>query len=94
MNKNQGNAGSKFQKFVPVILAGGIKATVNPNDIDESKWKHHHGKTAAGVQVNSMQSIQVGDSVLLRQKTGAPAISVAADELEVFVADYKKSPGH
>lgn len=91
MNKNQ--KGGKYQA-VPVILASGVPAMINPNDISQDKWTHHHGKTATGQQVNSLQSVSIGDSLLIRKNTGGPTLSVSQAEFEVAAVQVLSGMGY
>lgn len=79
---------------VPVIIENGIIATINPKDIPESMWDHHHGKTATGVKVNSLQSITFGDSLLIRKNTGGPTLSVSKAEFEVAAVQILTGMGY
>lgn len=91
MKKNQkGNNNTT----VPVILEPGIMAAINPHDIPESKWDHHHGKTATGVKVNSLQSVSIGESLLIRKNTGGPTLSVSMAEFEVAAAQILTGMGY
>ena len=92
MKKNQGILSK--QKFVPFITAEGIQASINPKDIPESMWDHHHGKTATGVKVNSLQSVTFGDSLLIRKNTGGPTLSVSTAEFEVAAVQILTGMGY
>lgn len=79
---------------VPVIVAGGITAFVNPNTIPEDKWDHHHGQTASGAKVNSLQSTEVGESLIIRTETGGPSLSVSKNEFEVAAVQILSKMGY
>ena len=81
-------------KTVPIILDTGITATMKPQDIPEDKWSHHHGKTAAGQQVNSLQSATIGKSLILRKNTGGPVLSVSQAEFEVAAVQILAGMGY
>lgn len=77
-----------MKRLVP-FQQGPITAFVNPKTIQN--WRHFHGKTAAGVQVNSIQAQEIGDSMLLKQGSGV--LSVTKDELEVMATTYLTEKG-
>lgn len=91
MNKNQ--KGTKKQA-IPVILSPGFPAMIIPNEISQDKWTHHHGKTATGQQVNSLQSVCIGDSLLIRKNIGGPTLSVSQAEFEVAAVQILSGMGY
>lgn len=96
MKATQGKRGQQpaQQKNVPIITACGTPAFVNPNDIAQGKWNHHHGETASGQKVNSMQTTMIGDSILLRTGNGGPTLSVTQAEFEVAAAQILTGMGY
>ena len=94
MNKNiQGNQAQKQSKTVPFIMENGTKAFVNTAEISQSKWNYHHGKTAAGQEVQSLQSTEVGNSLLIRKDNSGPTLSVSQDEFEVAAVQILTAKG-
>jgi hypothetical protein len=78
--------------LVPVTLKPGFTVRMDANSIPHSAWNNHHGKTAAGVQVNSPSTIQVGETVLT--KTAAGHISaMPADDFEVMATQFLQGKG-
>lgn len=71
------------------FMQGSLIAQINPNQIVD--WKNHHGTTAAGVQVNSIQSAKVGDSVLM--KKGSGVLSATPGEIEVYCTQFLTGMG-
>ena len=88
------NQKSGKQQVVPVLLETGVSALVNPKSIPEIKWTHHHGKTADGEQVHSLQSIKIGTSLILRKNTGGPVLSVLQAEFEVAAVQILTEMGY
>ena len=83
----------KFQRqgnknLVPVVLENGIQALINPCAISEKDWTRHHGKTAGGVEVNSLETYTVDESTLIRTGRGKLVLSVPTDDLEVFAKQF------
>lgn len=100
-NMNKKTQGIQKQKSVPFIMESGTKAFVNPADISQSKWNYHHGKTAAGQEVQSLQTTEMGNSLLIRKDNSGPTLSVSQDEFEVAAVQILtakgfsiKAPGH
>ena len=83
---------AQASRFVPIVLKNGVKASVETATI--SDWTTHHGKTAAGVQVQSLLSKQIDNSVILTKSPASPAFSVSKDDLEVFAAQYLTGLGY
>ena len=77
-----------MKRLVP-FQQGSLTAFVNPQQIQN--WRHYHGKTAAGVQVNSIQAQEIGDSILLKQGNGV--LSVTKNELEVMATMFLTEKG-
>lgn len=75
-------------KSVPVTLENGIQAFVNPQNIPDVFWKRHHGKTAAGQEVNSIKTATIGATTLLQNGNGGPFLAVPTDDLEVFAKQF------
>ncbi len=72
---------NKKVRLVPITLEDGTNANIDANSL--SGWAVHHGTTAKGVEVNSLNSKTIGKTVILRSgETGVP-FSVSKDELEV-----------
>lgn len=101
MNKNR-KGSTRTKKVIPFTTAEGLSAFVSPDTIPQEKWNHHHGQTASGQKVNSLQTTTIGDSLLIRTGKGGPTLSVTHDEFEVAAVQilgemgYKLTPpaGH
>jgi len=95
MNKgNRGQRNSRGNKqILKTVDEKGITQFTDANKIPQSLWESHHGKTAAGNQVHSLQTIVIGESVLIRTNAGR-AISVLQDELEVCAKQFLQEKGY
>lgn len=91
MKKTQGIQNA--QKFVPIITTEGIPAKINPDAVPVEKWNYHHGKTAAGLQVNSMKTAKIGNSLLIQGNAG-PTLSVTQAEFEVAATQFLAGIGY
>lgn len=91
---NKSNKGNKRTQTVPVQLKGGIMVRVNPLDIPQGKWDHHHGKTAAGQQVNSLRTAKIDDTILIRNGEGGPTFSTTMGEFEVAAVQILSGLGY
>lgn len=76
-------------KLVPVLVGG---STIQASVDSISNWKSHHGTTAAGVQVNSLKTAQVGDSTVIASDTDV--MSVPTADLEIAARDTLKTLGY
>jgi len=83
---------SKRTRLVPVNLEDGTSAKIDANSI--SGWDVHHGITAKGVKVNSLNSKRIGNSIILRAGESNTAFSVSADEFEVASVQLLKDQGY
>lgn len=70
-------------QLVPAVIAG-VPLMIAANLIPKEHRKVHHGVTAAGAQVNSPESITVGDTTIVWANKGAPAVAFKSDDLEVL----------
>lgn len=95
MKKNFQKSGSNNKSLlVPVTLDNGIQAFVNPFKIPDENWTRHHGKTAAGQQVNSMKTCTVDRTVLLQNGFGGPVLAVPITDLEVLAKNVLASKNY
>ncbi|HBB44210.1 MAG: hypothetical protein UW27_C0003G0037 [Parcubacteria group bacterium GW2011_GWA1_44_13] len=92
--KSQKKGSHQTNKIVPIVLDTGITATMKPQDIPEDKWNHHHGKTATGQKVDSLQSATIAKSLILRKNTGGPVLSVSLAEFEVAAVQILTGMGY
>lgn len=83
MKQNQTGYKGRTSKMVPVQI-NGTQVMIDTNSIQKKDRTQHHGQTAAGVQVNSAASIDIGDSTIVWSRDGAPAVSFLKTDLEVF----------
>ena len=72
--------------FIPFVMPDGTTATTTRDKIQG--WTPHHGKTAAGQQVKSLQSKVIGESLFVTKIGGGPVLSAGKDEFEVFAMQY------
>lgn len=91
---NKANQGNKRTQTVPVLLKGGLMARVNPQDIPDNKWDHHHGTTANGVKVNSLKTTKIDDTILIQNGSGGPTFSTTMGEFEVAAVQILSGLGY
>lgn len=79
-------------KLVPVSI-GGITIRVDPTSIGKDNRTPHHGEFK-GVKVNSPETFQIGDSVILWPEAGKPlAISIGKAALGVLATQFLQAEG-
>ena len=81
----------KIQRRMTKMSIAGATGTIDASQL--TGWKDHHGTTKTGVQVNSLSSVQVGDTTILRRSNGSVA-SFDSAELEVAAFDILTSRGY
>ncbi len=77
------------KNMVPVII-NGASGSIDVSTIPDDGWKHCHGTTQAGVEVNSLKLAFIGESAIIRRPDGFVA-SFKADELEVLASQYTEA---
>lgn len=82
MSKSRTRFTSRSRKLP--FMHEGLTATIDASQI--SNWRTHHGTTASGQKVNSMQSTSIGDSIIL--KSGQAMLSVSQADFEVMSVQY------
>ncbi len=83
---------NKRTRLIPINLEDGTSAKIDANSL--SGWDVHHGTTAKGAKVNSLNSKRIGNSIVLRDSESDVAFSVGADEFEVAAVQLLKSQGY
>ncbi len=87
-HKNRGLSAA-MKNTVPVII-NGASGSIDVSTIPQKDWKHCHGITQAGVEVNSLKLAFIGDSVIIQRPDGFRA-SFKADDLEVLASQYAEA---
>lgn len=87
------NAKQYNKKAMIPITIGGAQASIDASTIPEKDWKHCHGPTKAGVEVNSLKLALRGDSAILERQDGFQS-SFGQDELEVAAREYLTLRGY
>jgi len=82
----------KKARLIPVTLEDGTNAKIDANSL--SGWDVHHGTTAKGAKVNSLNSKRIGNTIVLRGGESDPAFSVDMDEFEVASVQILKGLGY
>ena len=78
----------KHRKKVMIpITIDGAKASIDASTIPQKDWKHCHGPTKDGVEVNSLKLALRGDSAILERQDGFQS-SFGQDEFEVAAREY------
>lgn len=77
---------------LPVIMSG-IPAFIAASDIPSASWTKSHGKTIAGVPVNSAEHAAVGESTVIRSPKGH-TLALNNDDAEVLVVDLARKFGY
>ncbi len=83
---------NKKPRLIPVSLEDGTDAKIDANSL--SGWDVHHGTTAKGAKVNSLNSKCIGNSIILRGAESDAAFSVDMDEFEVASVQILKGLGY
>ena len=83
----------RFRKLVPVTISG-ITTHLDAAGISRDKWTQHHGQTAAGVKVNSLSTLQIGDTTILGMPGTSAYFSAPTNDLEVASVQMLTSLGY
>lgn len=83
---------NKKIRLIPLTLDDGTTAKIDANSLKD--WNVHHGKTAKGVQVDSLNSKNVGKTIFLKSGENGPAFSIKKDEFEVAAVQILQDMGY
>lgn len=88
MKKQQGSG----IRLIPVSINGTL-VKIDPSSIGREKRTIHHGEFK-GMQVNSPETYQIGESVVLWPEAGKPfAVAMSKAALGVLSTEFLKSEG-
>lgn len=83
----------RFTKLAPVSI-NGITVPIDTAAISKDKRTVHHGQYKS-VQVNSPETCQIGDSVVIWPESGkAVSVTMSKAALGVLATQYLESEGH
>lgn len=92
--KGSRRTSTRIANLLAVDVAGnGERIRIDLHSIKPESFTSHHGTTVGGTPVQSLQSVSVGKSLILRSGKTGPAIAATDAEMEVFATQFLQGKG-